>query len=94
VPRFAYLCIERKVRLCVGEIADRDERMDGWEKKKHVYRKDGARVQDCPNDSHRRSEQKQRRAEGEQDESGRVRNEKNGCCGVNCRIKETRDRTG
>ena len=42
VPRFADLCIERKVRLFVGEIADRDEGMDGWKEKEHVDGESGA----------------------------------------------------
>ena len=30
VPRFAELCIEKKVRLLVGEIAERNEEKEGW----------------------------------------------------------------
>jgi hypothetical protein len=48
VPRLADLCIERKVRLLVGEITDRDEGKERWEEKEHVDRENGARVQECP----------------------------------------------
>ncbi len=58
VPCFADLRIERKVRLFVGKIADGDEGKEGGEEKEHVDRKDGARVQECPSDSHQGSEQK------------------------------------
>ena len=58
VPRFADRCIERKVRLFVGEIADRDEGMDRWKEKEHVDGENGARVQECPGGPHHRGEQK------------------------------------
>ena len=58
VPRFADLGIEEKVRLLVGEIADRDEGKEGWEEEKHVDRENRARVQQYPSDSYHRSEQK------------------------------------
>jgi len=58
VPRFADLCIERKVSLLIGEIADRDEGKEKWEEKEHVDRENRTRVQECPSDSHHRSEQK------------------------------------
>ena len=64
VPRFADLRIERKVRRFVGKIADRvaesrgDEGKERGEEKGHVDRKNGARVQECPGDSHQRSGQK------------------------------------
>ena len=88
MPRLADLCIEGKVRFLVGEIADGDEGNERWEEKEHVDRENGAGVQECPSDSHHRSEQKERRAECEQDESGRIRNEENRRYGESCRIQE------
>ena len=58
VPRFADLCIEREVRLFVGEIADRDEGKEGWEEKEYVDRENEARVKERPGDPRHRSEQK------------------------------------
>ena len=58
MPRFANLCIERKVCFLVGDIADGDEGKEGWEEKEHLDRKNGARVQECVSDSYHRNEQK------------------------------------
>jgi hypothetical protein len=58
VPRFANLCIERKVRLFVGQIADRDEGKERGEEKEHIDCENRARVQERPSDAHQRSKQK------------------------------------
>lgn len=52
MPRFADLCIQKKGRLFVGEIADRDKGKERGEEKKHVNRENRPRVQERPSDTH------------------------------------------
>ncbi len=58
VPGFADFGIQRKVRLFVRDVADRDEGKECGEEQEHVDREDGARVQERPGDSHQRAKQK------------------------------------
>lgn len=87
VPRFANFRIQRKIRLFVGGVADRDVGDECGEEQEYVDREDGPRVQKRSSYTYQRGKQKERRAERKQDESGSICNEQNGSLGVSWRLR-------
>lgn len=87
IPCLAGFGIEREGRLFVGHIAHRDERDERRKEQKHIDSKNRTRVEKCPSHPNERSEQQQRRAKCNQNESWGIRNKDHWCRRIGYRVE-------